>query len=156
MLFVTPLVRQSGIRVRTENLHLSPVELGSALINPSKATGLKDTFFRLTPQSVGSVTATFQIITPEHRDLRQISFGIPHDLTIAGPSADVRQIVGETIYRQWLGLDRLLTQLWESHSIRLKAVYMTRMGQDMRDDIGRLMPEITKRGILEFSVTEYK
>ena len=37
--------------------------------------------------------------------------------------ADVAQVVGETIYREWLELDNFLARLLESHSIRLEVLY---------------------------------
>ena len=37
----------------------------------------------------------------------------------AGP-AELGDVLGANIYAEWLRLDRILTQLWESHSIRLR------------------------------------
>lgn len=98
---------------------------------------------------VGWVTTALQTIPPEHQDLRQISIHAPYHLTEAG--ADVEQVIGEQIFWQWLDLDRLLVQLWEACSIRSKVVctMLSKGGQDKRDCIGCLLPELTMRGIFD-------
>ena len=66
--------------------------------------------------------------------------------------ANVNLAIGDVIYGQWSDLDRLLVQLWESHPIRPVAVVFTKwVGElkKMRDWIGRLLPEITKRGVID-------
>ena len=65
----------------------------------SKATGLKS-------------------VTPEH--LRQISINIPSDFSSRSASVNIRRVIGETTYEQWLGLDRLLVRFWESYLVRPK------------------------------------
>ena len=94
---------------------------------------------------------TLQTITPKHRDLRQISIRIPFFLTVTYTYGDTisnaTPTIGEPFREQWLDLDRLLVQLWESHSIRLRVVYLTR--GDLRDCIGSLLPEMTKGGLVD-------
>ena len=66
--------------------------------------------------------------------------------------ANVNLAIGDVTYGQWSDLDRLLVQLWESHPIRPVAVVFTKwVGElkKMRDWIGRLLPEITKRGVID-------
>ena len=58
---------------------------------------------------------------------------------------------------QWLELDRLLAQLWESHSIRPKVVYHPLFGDDGEVTGGRvysLFPEVISRGIVDFSPSD--
>ena len=91
-----------------------------------------------------------QTITPEHQDLRRISIHIPFYLT-NGTGAG--QTVGEAARREWLDLDRLLVQLWESRSIRPRVGYKG-LGQRMKQQttdywVGCLLPEITRRGIVD-------
>ena len=90
-----------------------------------------------------------QNITPEHRDLRQISIRIPYHLPSFG--AGIGEIIGELACREWLELDHLLVQFWESRSIRPK-VGCVRLGKNPQRteySIGCLLPEITKRGIVD-------
>ena len=72
---------------------------------------------------------------------------IVHILSGAGIDADVREAVGEVGYREWLELDRLLVQLWESRPIHLMAVFTK--GQDTGSCIGCMLSEITKRGMID-------
>jgi hypothetical protein len=74
-------------------------------------------------------------------------YPIVHKLSGAGIDADVREEVGEVGCGEWLELDRFLVQLWESRRIHLMAVL--RKGQDMRSSIECLLPEITKRGMID-------
>ena len=63
---------------------------------------------------------------------------------------DVGKAIGEGILGQWLDLDCLLIHLWESRSIRsslMRSWYKPKRG--LVDCIGSLLPEITKRGMVE-------
>jgi len=103
--------------------------------------------FRLRSLSVEWVTVILRTITPKHQDLRQISIYVPFNSTLTSAGADVKRAVGERIVGEWSDLDRLLVQLWESHSIPPK--FMSKEPneeQGARDCILCLLPEITKRG----------
>jgi hypothetical protein len=119
----------------------------SGSVDLSKATKLKDVVFRPGPWKVEWVIAALQTITPNHRDLRQITIRIPHHLTHAGALANIRRSIGEAHVRLWLDLDLFLAQLWETRSIRTKVVCTTERSTGV--DIGCLFPEMTKRGILD-------
>ena len=93
-----------------------------AFVDLSKATKLKDVVFRPGPQRIEWVIVALQTITSKHQDLRQIIIHIPYGLTLTGISANVGQPIAKVRYEQWLGLDRLLVQFWESRSIRSKLV----------------------------------
>ena len=101
--------------------------------------------FQLNSWSVEWIIMALQTITPEHRELHQITIKTPHHTTRLG--ADLRRAVKETNCGQWLDVDRLLAQLSESRSIRPKVVYT--VGQRMKDYVGRLLPEITKTGVID-------
>ena len=92
-----------------------------------------------------------QTITPEHRDLPQISIYVPHYLACFSVDADVEQAIGGVNFGQWLDLDRLLVRLWESHSIRSKVIREVLKGEKrgMRDCIETLLPEAMKRGMID-------
>ena len=90
-----------------------------APIDLSKATNLEDVTFELTSWSVEWIVMALQTITPEHRDFRQITIKVAYYLTLKiGPNS--KPDIGEVNCGQWLDLDRLLVQLRESRSIRLK------------------------------------
>lgn len=99
------------------------------------------------------ITTALQTITPEHREFRQITIHVAYGLTLFNVGYNIRRAVGETIYKGWLDLDRLLVQLWESHSIRPKVMTAT-SGEKMRGTkycIKRLLPEMTRRGLIDLT-----
>ena len=149
------MVRSSGTRARADN---SPLFLGQpmrASIDLLMATKLKDVVFRPKSWSIKWITMALQSITPKHRDVRQITIRVPYTLTNAGTDANIRQVVGETGYGQWLDFDCLLVQFWEARSICPKVVCATGTGEEQstRDFFGCLLPEITKRGIIDWLIT---
>lgn len=83
-------------------------------------------------------------LTPDHRDLRQISFYIPVD----DPASDGER--AEEIHRQWVDLDRLLVRLWELNRFHTRVIHSARGKEGgVRERLERLLPEMTKRGIVE-------
>jgi hypothetical protein len=123
--------------VRTGNLLLSLGGSLSALIDLSKATKLKDVAFQLNSWSVEWVIAALRTAS-KHRDLQHISIYVPHELTFGGSHP--------TMHRQWVDLDHLLVQFWESRSIRPKVVFTK---QGMGDYVKRILKETTGRGIID-------
>ena len=91
-----------------------------------------------------------QTVTSRHGDLRQIVISI-YLPTYNGPGADVRQVVGEAVYGEWLDLDCLLVQFWELRSIRPKVRYsvMSKDKEKAINCVSRLLPEMTKRGVID-------
>ena len=135
--------------VRTDNLTLFQVGPDPGSFDLSTATKLHDLVFRPESQNAEWITMVLQTITPEHRDLQQISIHMPYYLTLLGMG--VGEFVGEATCREWLDLDRFLVQFWESRSIWLK-VGCVRLGHEQQrtdDCIGSLLPEMTKRGIFD-------
>jgi len=100
------------------------------------------------------IITTLQTITSEHRYLQKITIHPPHGFSRIDASADVRQTI--TTYREWLDLDRHLVQLWESHSIRPKIFSSAPVTgkKRMSECMGCLLPEATKRGIID--LLEYR
>ena len=96
-----------------------------------------------------------QTITQKHRDLRRVSIHVSHhDMPSTG--ANIREILGEQIYGQWLNLDHFLNQIWESLSIRSKVVcIIPEEGHDIEDYIGYLLPEMKKRGTIDLVERPY-
>lgn len=135
------------------NLLPFPVEQESASADLSKATKLRGVFFLCGRLGTEWISMTLRTITPDHRDLQRISISLPSDLTSnhANP-AELRHAIGEVIYKRWLELDRLLIQLWESHSIRPKLLYYAPSGKDEegpRSCVESLLPEIMGRGLAD-------
>ena len=122
----------------------------SGSLDLSGTTKLRDVTFRLDSLSVEWVMAALQTIKPKPRDLRQIAIYMPRYLAPADPCANIRQSIGEASFGQWLDLDHLLVELWESHSVHSVASCVTRKGKrcDERGFIGSLLPEITRRGVI--------
>jgi hypothetical protein len=136
-----------GICVRTHNLLPYPDEIESGSMDLSKATKLKDVVFRSGLQRVEWVVKALQTITPQHRDLQHLIIDILHNYSFADLGDNDEEAVGELVHGQWPDLDRLLIQFWGSHSIRPKVVFTA--GHGVEDSIESLLPEITKRGIVE-------
>ena len=61
-------------------------------------------------RSVEWITATLRT-TSKPRDLREISIYLPYYVTTAAVDADVRKVIGEEDWEEWLDLDRLLVEL---------------------------------------------
>jgi len=124
-----------------------------ASIDLSKATKLKDVVFRPGSLTVKWVIMALQTIASKCQDPPQVSLHVPYSSTLVGASPNVRQSVGERDFGQWLELDRLLVQLWESHSVCPKIICTTPKGgkekEDVRGYIERLLPEITKEVIID-------
>ena len=74
---------------------------------------------------------------------------MPYDLPPARVGTDVGQTIGERIHGQWLDLDRLLVQLWESRSIYPNVIHteMRMERQGVTDYAEYLLPELTMSGI---------
>jgi hypothetical protein len=130
----------------------------STPIDLSQATKLRDVVFRPISWRVEWITMTLQTITPSHQDLRQISIRVHHPSSVnisgAGVYADVRGALGEPAYREWLDLDHLLVRLWESRSVRPKAIVSTtptKAEWGSRDCVGSLLPEATKGRMIELA-----
>jgi len=64
--------------------------------------------------------------------------------------ADVRRIIGDDMYSEWMEFDQLLVQLWESHSIRPKVMCCAPplKDQDGYSCAELLLPELTRRGAI--------
>ena len=127
------------------------VGLDSASFDLPKATKLCDVCFRPETEGVEWIDMALKTITPEHRDLGRISIYLPPRLTFWNIGVDIRLSFGEETSRGWSDLDHLLVQFWEAYSIRPRVgcVRKREKGQNAEYCIGRLLPETTKRGIVD-------
>jgi len=119
----------------------------SAPIDLSKATRLKNAVFRLKSMDVEWITTAFQTTIPKHPELQQISIHVPYDLT----TFDVKR---STVHGQWLDLDLLLVQFCELRSTHPKLTCRALIGEtrDMREFVKDLLPELTRRGMIDLVV----
>ena len=144
------MVRPFATCVCTDDLLLFLVESWPTPVDFSKATRLKDVTFRVEFPGIEWVTAALQTVTSKHRDLRRILISLTYYSVDVLHGVNVERIVGKQIPGQWPELDRLLAQLWESHSIRPKILcYGLPSGGFISDVVGRLLPEATEEGIID-------
>jgi len=95
---------------------------------------------------------TLETITLHHQDLQQLSIHIPQIVSYIahedGAALEQNEVVDVGV--QWPDLDHLLLKFWDSRSIRPKIVGpRVRNGRGTRDWVGNLLPELTKRGIID-------
>ena len=119
-----------------------------ASIDLSKVTKLKEVTFHLQHLSVACVTLTLKTITSEHRDIQEslIQARALSNLTDWPTSTAA---VGDNTRGQWLDLERILIQLWKLHTACAKIGYYPGMRGECHQLMGDLLPEATKRGIVE-------
>jgi hypothetical protein len=105
-------------------------------------TKLKEVAFRSRKFFTTWITKALRTITSEHRNLRLISIynaSIYNSFPHSSPN----------ITAGWLDLDRILVQLWESHTVRTKIHTSGKEDGEVCEFISGLLPETTKRGIIE-------
>lgn len=89
-------------------------------------------------------------LTPDHRDLQQISICVP----VGDSACDGRR--AKKIRRRWVDLDRFLVQLWESNTFHTRIIDKTKGEEEgARKRLEVLLPEMTKRGIVELTDQDY-
>ena len=153
MSFTDPPVWLFNFFVETDTLlPFAGVSMRSS-IDLSKATRLRVARFDSAHMDTMWIVTALQTITSRHGDLRQIVIDI-YDPTFRDPGTDIRQMVGEAVYGEWLDLDRLLVQFWELRSIRLKIVYIM-TSEDIEEAVDCvlcLLPEMTRSGGIDLNV----
>jgi hypothetical protein len=123
-------------------------------INLSKATKLEDVAFTC-PQSPQWVASTLRTITSDHRNFRQISlsYGNRHLNTYHITPHGFQTLMGDADYQGWLKLDRLVVELWESHSVRLRVLYggpaSSASMPGTKFCMESLFPETTVKGVVD-------
>jgi hypothetical protein len=117
------------------------------LVELSKATKLKEVAFWFNELDIPWIANTLHTITPGHRDLQKILIYAPYH-------TDKRvQLISSEIHRQWKDLDCLLLQLWESHAVRTKVVYVGRKeGEVQQRLVTILLPGVTRKKVIELVV----
>ena len=83
--------------------------------------------------------------TARSRNLQRISIEPPRRR-----HGSITAAVWETVHQEWADLDQLLVEFWVSHSVRPKMMYEPgTWGEEMGVHVGRLLPELTSRGIID-------
>lgn len=107
-----------------------------------------------------ALNGLFVHFKPLHQTMSEISkashFGQLSCCTLWSPnkSPHLRRAIGEAVYEEWLELDRLVVRLWESHPFLLRVRYNVPShvdGQCARRCMNSLLPEVTARGIADFT-----
>jgi hypothetical protein len=105
----------------------------------SKAIKLRELSFRCGGPNIQRITMALR--TVRSRDLQQITI---HLYTTSA------NLITEAVRQEWQDLDRLLLQFWISHSIRPKITYEAdKRWDDLRASASGLLPELTKRGLVD-------
>ena len=106
--------------------------------------------FRVDPNRVDWMDATFRTITPNHGHVQKITIYVLYRKSLSDGNPDTRQAFGERIFGHWMELDKILAQLCESRSIRPEVLYFPSGGTEeaIIECMGRLLPEITRRGMI--------
>jgi len=113
---------------------------GATGIDLSKAVKLRDVVFRCTGLHAEWITKTLNTVKSENL----------HSLSLKFPRSGIEDPVWEVAHREWLDLDRLLVQFWDSHKLRSKVIYATEKGEkDAKDEVAKFFPELTRRGIVD-------
>ena len=97
------------------------------------------------------VVTTLRNVTRDHGNIQLISLylpDVPYSTVISRTDpSDGMAMVGEAMYSLWSELDRLLVQLWESHSIRPE-VTCDAPPEGAWSWVDCLLPELMKRGAI--------
>ena len=111
----------------------------------SHATKLRDLMLLGRRSNIRWIVEAIQTAQPNN--LQQITI---HPSTL--PHGDP----GEMDHRDWKDLDRLLVQFWTSDSVRSRLVYSPNSGgEDTRDSVPTLLPELTRRGLVDLVEYSY-
>ena len=147
-------VRPFGICAHADDLHPFADQPSLVPIDLSKVIGLKAVTFGWARDFQWAIKA-LRTVTHDNINLQQLSFDAAW--TSYGPNVgddDLNELlsdIGETSYQEWLKLDNVLAQLWESHSIRPEVTYNVPRGMDEVAECRMqiLLPEVTTRGIVD-------
>jgi len=77
--------------------------------------------------------------------LREVPYSRGIDTT---DPVEVKRMLGDDVYNQWLEIDQLLVQVWESHSIRPNVTCHAPPLDNWCSLADSLLPELTKKGAI--------
>ena len=142
---INPQVRLHRFLHPNDNLSLHIDVPGTTGLDLSKVKRLQDVVFHCGRPNVKWIGKVLR--TAEPRILRHVLLELPRHLGTG-------DAIWEPVRQEWLELDCLLVQFWTSHSLRSTVMYGPgEGGKDLRDLVARLLPELTRGGILTWSRT---
>ena len=107
--------------------------------------------FRLDSLRAEWITLALQTIGHQHRDLRRVSIHMPPSSALIAFLRDIRKAIQDGYLEQISNLDLLLIHLWEARSIRPIVICpLARREVGVVDCVGTLLPDMTRRGMIEF------
>ena len=109
----------------------------------SKARRLKEVVFRLGVLNDVWITLALKTITPDHRNLHQISIYIPTYSFL-----NTSQSLGE-IYSHWVDLDCFLIKMQDLNTIHTRVMHGAEGGEDVYECTEMLLPDMMKRRMIE-------
>ncbi|KAF9789311.1 hypothetical protein BJ322DRAFT_1208557 [Thelephora terrestris] len=147
--YAIAVVEECSETLESIEIVCDPVNPRAGSIDFSEVINLKDVAFGLAGPEDVWIAMALETITSKHTDFRKVSITIQ----INPPNIDypdyVRKAVGERVYRQWMDLDRVLFQLWESKKIYAKVIFSAGEVGDGLEYVVALLPEMTKRGLVD-------
>lgn len=135
----------------TGNLPSFADPLQSEYIDLDKATNLQEVMFTCT-LAPRWISATLRTVKHNHKKLQRVTVRLKPSPAL--DSIDVKRAIGVSGCQEWLELDRILANLWESHSIILSIQYTVDAEEGdgrAKNQLRRLLPESTRRtaGLIE-------
>ena len=112
-------------------------------VDLSKARRLKEVVFRLGVLNDVWITLALKTITPDHRNLHQISIYIPTYSFL-----NTSQSLGE-IYSHWVDLDCFLIKMRDLNTIHTRVMHWAEGGEDAYECTEMLLPDMMKRRMIE-------
>ena len=125
-----------------------PEHSWEALIDLSKATKLKELKLHFQDLAVAWIASTLKTITSKHMDLREVLITGQALFSSTDWSTNAAA-VGDSTRTQWVDLERIIIQLWESHSVRTKVKYYSMRREESNELMRDLLPEATRKGVVE-------
>lgn len=125
----------------TDSLPACVESAGTAPLDLTNAKQLRDVEFICEKSDVRWITEVLR--TAEIRNLKSVSVVMSHFVALHALRLDAVDL-------GWPNLDRLLAEFWTLNSLRLRVTCWPRDGwRDPEGDMARLLPESTKRGIVD-------
>jgi len=117
---------------------------GTTELNLSELTRLRDVAFFCREPIVGWITKALDTIRSKR--LQQVSLEFDHYVAIG-------DAIWERGRQEWSDLDCFLVRFLDSNPLRLRVTYKPEEG--MSDHMAGLLPELTRRGIVELVQREH-
>ena len=118
------------------------------LIDLSEATKLRVLTLRSAESSIVWVINSLKTITSRHKDLQEVLIRPDFFITPLDNCGNLKKTIGKDYFQHWRDLDYTLTQLSESHGVRVRVVYYSNLKAEetkVQKCMEKLFPTITQR-----------